>query len=127
MVIWPGIPDGSILRVHVEPGDYTVEGHGRLQAQNGVTFIDLGTRELVDRALEVPISRGSTFRLLVLLTYLTPQETRGVIRARLTAHDGGPVTNSLGILVEPFEGVYQGQLGGGSSEDELVVMVAGEP
>lgn len=127
MVIWPAIPDGSVLHVQVQPGDYTVEGHGRLQAPNGVTFIDLGTRELVDRELTVPITRGSTFRLLVLLTYLTPQPTRGMIHAHLSGPDGGPVTNSMGLEVEPFEGIYQGQLGGNSSEDELVLLVAGEP
>lgn len=127
LVIWAGIPDGSILEVEVAPGDYTVEGHGRLKQANGVTHIDVGTRELVDRPLVVPIHRGSTFRLLVLLTYITPELTRAAIRARLRTADGGEVTNSEGIVIEPFEGLYSGQLGGDTSEDELVLLVAGEP
>jgi len=126
LVIWPGIPDGSTLHVRVGPGDYTVEGHGRLKAPNGVTFIDVGTRELVDQELLVPIRRGSTFRLLILLTYLRPQPTRGVIRARITDSNGELVTNSEGIVIEPFVGHYEGQLGGDTSEDELVLLVAGE-
>jgi hypothetical protein len=126
LVIWTGIPDGSLLQVKVEPGDYTVEGHGRLKQRNGVTRIDVGPRELVDRPLNVPIRGGATFRMLIQLTYLSPEPTRGLIRARVVGRDGQPVTNTEGILIEPFVGTYAGQLGGDTGEDELVLMVAGE-
>lgn len=126
LVIWTGIPDGSLLQVKVEPGDYTVEGHGRLKQRNGVTRIDVGPRELVDRPLNVPIRRGATFRMLIQLTYISPEPTRGLIRARVVGRDGQPVTNTEGILIEPFVGTYAGQLGGDTGEDELVLMVAGE-
>lgn len=126
LVIWSGIPDGSLLEVRVEPGDYTAEGHGRLKEPNGVTLIDVGTAELVDSPLVVTISRRSSLRLLILLTYITPLLTEAVIRARVMTPDGEPVTSTEGIEIEPFVGTYQGQLGGDNFEDELVLLVAGE-
>jgi hypothetical protein len=126
LVIWSGIPDGSLLEVRVEPGDYTAEGHGRLKELTGATLIDVGTAELVDRPLVVTISRRSTLRLLILLTYIMPLPTEAVIRARVLTPDGEPVTSTEGIEIEPFVGTYQGQAGGDNFEDELVLLVAGE-
>jgi hypothetical protein len=127
LVIWAGIPDGSLLQVKVEPGDYTVLGEGRLKHRNGVTPIRVGPRELVDRSLDVPIRRGDSFRMLIDLTYISPEPTRALIRARVIGRDGRPVRNTEGRVIEPFVGEYAGHLGGVSGQDELLLMVAGEP
>ena len=121
LVAWDSIPDGSMLRIQVEPGDYVVTGRGKLRsASGGATVLDLGFHELVERPFAVPIARGADFRLTITLTYVRATTTRGRIRAEVRTPAGGTHQSD-------FECTYEGSLGSTSPEDELIIIAVGEP
>jgi hypothetical protein len=126
IVIWHGLPAGSLLRIQVLPEIATIEGTGFIKTADGKkTPLRLRERELVDRALEVPIRRGDQFFLLIEMTYLSPDETTVVVQASVTDERGNPVTNADGEQVAPFRCEYTGSLGGVNGTDEVEFNVRG--
>jgi hypothetical protein len=126
IVIWHGIPAGSILRIQVHPEMATVEGTGFVKSATGnKTPLVLRERELVDRALEVPVRQGDRFFLLIEMTYLSPSETKVSVEASITDRRGKPVTNADGFEVVPFHCEYSGSLGGENATDEVEFNVRG--
>ncbi|HYN82217.1 MAG TPA: hypothetical protein VES88_11995 [Gemmatimonadaceae bacterium] len=126
LVIWHGIPTGSLLKILVTPEMATVEGRGFFKSASGSkTPLRLGVTELVDNPLRVPIRQGDQFFLLIEMTYLSPSDTSVVVDASIADADGQPVTNADGNVVTPFRCEYTGSLGGANATDEVQFNVRG--
>ena len=126
LVIWHGIPAGSLLKVQVKPEMATVEGGGFFKSASGSkTPLRLGVAELVDNPLRVLIRRGDQFFLLIEMTYLSPTDTIVVVEASILDPDGRPVRNADGNDVSPFRCEYSGSLGGANATDEVQFNVRG--
>lgn len=126
LVIWHGIPTGSLLRILVMPKMATVEGRGFFKSASGSkTPLRLGVGELVDNPLKVPIRQGDQFFLLIEMTYLSPADTSVVVEASIVDANGQPVSNADGNPVTPFRCEYRGSLGGANATDEVQFNVRG--